>query len=571
MPPQVAANSVGESEPTPPPPPTTTTTLPPPHGAEVSAASAQHGVVGTRPPSLSGSDAGIPDYRDRVEPRPPVDVEPRTRNNTTEPAAVVDPVTTSENVALNVNDFRSLKPALSAEIPSRDSEIPTKKRPLEDTERNVDEDSSCETPVARRPKPSPEDLLEVEKGDGMKVDVAPTSAQGLTPPRTDSDPAGSDFSRKCDPEPEVTAEITASSAQPIQCEPYEEVPGKEPADSEAQRRAEGGNTQASPPRQQNNTTDTTPEPNIDDSQATAVAPFSHRRRLRQTPGLAVTRHQAKVTPEKKDIKKKNIKYEVIRANTDEEKGNGHTSNTTEPAAVVDPVTTSENVALNVNDFRSLKPALSAEIPSRDSEIPTKKRPLEDTERNVDEDSSCETPVARRPKPSPEDLLEVEKGDGMKVDVAPTSAQGLTPPRTDSDPAGSDFSRKCDPEPEVTAEITASSAQPIQCEPYEEVPGKEPADSEAQRRAEGGNTQASPPRQQNNTTDTTPEPNIDDSQATAVAPFSHRRRLRQTPGLAVTRHQAKVTPEKKDIKKKNIKYEVIRANTDEEKGNGHSDL
>ncbi|XP_049786391.1 putative uncharacterized protein DDB_G0290521 [Schistocerca cancellata] len=163
------------------------------------------------------------------------------------------------------------------------------------------------------------------------------------------------------------------------------------------------------------------------------------------------------------------------------------SNTTEPAAVVDPVTTSENVALNVNDFPSLKPALTAEIPSRDSEIPTKKRPLEDTERNVDEDSSCETPVARRPKPSPEDLLEVEKGDGMKVDVAPTSAQGLTPPRTDSDAAGSDFSRKCDPEPEVTAEITASSAQPIQCEPYEEVPGKEPADSEAQRRAEGGNT------------------------------------------------------------------------------------
>ncbi|XP_049766230.1 mediator of DNA damage checkpoint protein 1-like [Schistocerca cancellata] len=221
--------------------------------------------------------------------------------------------------------------------------------------------------------------------------------------------------------------------------------------------------------------------------------------------------------------------------------------------------------------KSLKPALTAEIPSRDSEIPTKKRPLEDTERNVDEDSSCETPVARRPKPSPEDLLEVEKGDEMKVDVAPTSAQGLTPPRTDSDAAGSDFSRKCDPEHEVTAEITASSAQPIQREPYEEVPSKQPADSEAQRRAEGGNKQASPPRQQNNTTDTTPEPNIDDSQATAVAPFSHRRRLRPTPGLAVTRHQAKATPEKKEIKKKNIKYEVIRANIDEEKENGHSDL
>ncbi|XP_049764422.1 uncharacterized protein LOC126092739 [Schistocerca cancellata] len=247
------------------------------------------------------------------------------------------------------------------------------------------------------------------------------------------------------------------------------------------------------------------------------------------------------------------------------------SNTTEPAAVVNPVTTSENVALNVNDFPSLKPALTAEIPPRDSEIPTKKRPLEDTEKNVDENSSCETPAARRPKPSPEDLLEVEKGDGMKVDVAPTSAQGLTPPRTDSDAAGSDFSRKCDPEPEVTAEITASTAQPIQCEQYEEVPSKQPADSEAQRRAEGGNKQASPPRQQDNTTDTTPEPNIDDSQATAVAPFSHRRRLRPTPGLAVTRHQLKATPEKKDIKKKNNKYEVIRANTDEEKENGHSDL
>ncbi|XP_049779395.1 uncharacterized protein LOC126176288 [Schistocerca cancellata] len=286
-----------------------------------------------QPPMTSQSSLG--DWADDMEaddaqqtlispPEPMADIEPGGLcHNTTEPAAVVDPVTTSENVALNVNDFPSLKPALTAEIPSRDSEIPTKNRPLEDTERNVDEDSSCETPVARRPKPSPEDLLEVEKGDGMTVDVAPTSAQGLTPPRTDSDAADSDFSRKCDPEPEVTAEITASSAQPIQCKPYEEVPGKEPADSEAQRRAEGGNTQASPPRQQNNTTDTTPEPNIDDSQATAVAPFSHRRRLRQTPGLAVTRHQAKVTPEKKDIKKKNIKYEVIRANTDEEKENGH--------------------------------------------------------------------------------------------------------------------------------------------------------------------------------------------------------------------------------------------------------
>ncbi|XP_049798188.1 fibrous sheath CABYR-binding protein-like [Schistocerca nitens] len=492
-------------------------------------------------------------------------------SNTTEPAAVVDPVTISDNVALPVNDFPSLKPALTAELPSRDSEIPTKKRPLEETEKNVDEDSSCETPVARRPKPSPEDLLEVDNEDGMTVDVAPTSAHGLTPPRTDSDAAGSDFPRKCDPEPEVTAEIPASSAQPIQCEPYEEVPSKQPADSEAQRRAEGGNKHASPPRQHDNTTDATPEPNIDDSQAPAVAPCSHRRRLRPTPGLTVTRPHAKAPSEKKDIKKQNIKYEVIRANTDVEKENGRTSNTTEPAAVVDPVTISDNVALPVNDFPSLKPALTAELPSRDSEIPTKKRPLEETEKNVDEDSSCETPVARRPKPSPEDLLEVDNEDGMTVDVAPTSAHGLTPPRTDSDAAGSDFPRKCDPEPEVTAEIPASSAQPIQCEPYEEVPSKQPADSEAQRRAEGGNKHASPPRQHDNTTDATPEPNIDDSQAPAVAPCSHRRRLRPTPGLTVTRPHAKAPSEKKDIKKQNIKYEVIRANTDVEKENGRSDL
>ncbi|XP_049782363.1 uncharacterized protein LOC126184046 [Schistocerca cancellata] len=221
--------------------------------------------------------------------------------------------------AASVVSVAAAAPALTSEIPSRDREIPTKKRPLEDTDKNVDEDSSCETPVARKPKPSPEDLLEVEKGDEMQVDVAPTSAQGIIPPRTDNDAAGSDLSRKCDPEPEVTAAITASSAQPIQCEQYEEVPSKQPADSEAQHRAEVGNKQASPPRQKDNTSDNTPEPNIDDSQATAVAPDGHRRRLRPKPGLAVTRHQAKATPEKKDIKKKNIKYEVIRANTDEEK------------------------------------------------------------------------------------------------------------------------------------------------------------------------------------------------------------------------------------------------------------
>ncbi|XP_049955394.1 uncharacterized protein LOC126471315 [Schistocerca serialis cubense] len=255
----------------------------------------------------------------------------------------------------------------------------------------------------------------------------------------------------------------------------------------------------------------------------------------------------------------------------EEKRAPMPSNTTETSAVEDPVTTSENVALNVNEYPSLKPALTAEIPSRDSEFPTKKRPLEDIEKHVDEDSSCETPVASKPKPSPEDLLEGEKGDEMQVDVAPTSAQGIIPPRPDSDASGSDLSQTCDPEPEVTAARTASSAQPKQCQQYEEVSSKQPADSEAQHRAEGGNKQASPPRQQDNTTDNTPEPNIDDSQATAVAPDGHRRRLRPKPGLAVTRHAAKATPEKKDIKKKNIKYEVIRVYTDEEKDKDHSDL
>ncbi|XP_049807125.1 uncharacterized protein LOC126249516 [Schistocerca nitens] len=70
LPPQAAASSVGESAPT---------TTPQPNGAEVPTASAHRSVVGTQPPSLSGSDTGIPGDRDRVEPRPPVDVESRTR------------------------------------------------------------------------------------------------------------------------------------------------------------------------------------------------------------------------------------------------------------------------------------------------------------------------------------------------------------------------------------------------------------------------------------------------------------------------------------------------------------
>ncbi|XP_049790333.1 uncharacterized protein LOC126195749 [Schistocerca nitens] len=70
LPPQAAASSVGESEPS---------TTPQPNGAEVPTASAHRSVVGTQPPSLSGSDTGVPSDRDCVEPRPPVDVESRTR------------------------------------------------------------------------------------------------------------------------------------------------------------------------------------------------------------------------------------------------------------------------------------------------------------------------------------------------------------------------------------------------------------------------------------------------------------------------------------------------------------
>ncbi|XP_049768115.1 arp2/3 complex-activating protein rickA-like [Schistocerca cancellata] len=70
LPPQAAASSVGESAPS---------TTPQPNGAEVPTASAHSSVVGTQPPSLSGSDTGIPSDRDCVEPRPPVDVESRTR------------------------------------------------------------------------------------------------------------------------------------------------------------------------------------------------------------------------------------------------------------------------------------------------------------------------------------------------------------------------------------------------------------------------------------------------------------------------------------------------------------
>ncbi|XP_046981504.1 SH3 domain-containing protein C23A1.17-like [Schistocerca americana] len=64
-----AASSVGESP----------STTPQPSGAEVPTASAHRSVVGTQPPSLSGSDTGVPSDRDCVEPRPPVDVESRTR------------------------------------------------------------------------------------------------------------------------------------------------------------------------------------------------------------------------------------------------------------------------------------------------------------------------------------------------------------------------------------------------------------------------------------------------------------------------------------------------------------
>ncbi|XP_049943260.1 uncharacterized protein LOC126424556 [Schistocerca serialis cubense] len=65
-----AASSVGESAPS---------TTPQPDGAEVPTASAHRSVVDTQPPSLSGSDTGVPTDRDCVEPRPPVDVESRTR------------------------------------------------------------------------------------------------------------------------------------------------------------------------------------------------------------------------------------------------------------------------------------------------------------------------------------------------------------------------------------------------------------------------------------------------------------------------------------------------------------
>ncbi|XP_047112337.1 putative uncharacterized protein DDB_G0290521 [Schistocerca piceifrons] len=54
-------------------------TTPQPNGAEVPTASAHRSVVGTQPPSLSGSDTRTPGDRDRVKPRPPVDVESRTR------------------------------------------------------------------------------------------------------------------------------------------------------------------------------------------------------------------------------------------------------------------------------------------------------------------------------------------------------------------------------------------------------------------------------------------------------------------------------------------------------------
>ncbi|XP_049955016.1 uncharacterized protein LOC126471005 [Schistocerca serialis cubense] len=74
LPTEAAARSVGESA----PPPTATTTTTP-NGTGVPTASAHRGVVGTQPPSLSRSDTGIPGERDRVEPRPPVDVESRTR------------------------------------------------------------------------------------------------------------------------------------------------------------------------------------------------------------------------------------------------------------------------------------------------------------------------------------------------------------------------------------------------------------------------------------------------------------------------------------------------------------
>ncbi|XP_047103789.1 uncharacterized protein LOC124722694 [Schistocerca piceifrons] len=66
----VPAHSAGESAPS---------TTPQPNGAEVHTASAHRSVVGTQPPSLSGSDTGVPSDRDCVEPRPPVDVESRTR------------------------------------------------------------------------------------------------------------------------------------------------------------------------------------------------------------------------------------------------------------------------------------------------------------------------------------------------------------------------------------------------------------------------------------------------------------------------------------------------------------
>ncbi|XP_049855529.1 uncharacterized protein LOC126336091 [Schistocerca gregaria] len=70
LPPQAAVSSVGESTPS-------TTTHP--NGVEVPTASAHRSVVGAQPPSLSGSDTGDPSDRDCVEPRPPVDVESRTR------------------------------------------------------------------------------------------------------------------------------------------------------------------------------------------------------------------------------------------------------------------------------------------------------------------------------------------------------------------------------------------------------------------------------------------------------------------------------------------------------------